>query len=203
MGSGNWYPVVSGDDGYCRSSTFSNAGTFIAFGKDQNHNNCRLFVRYPGVTIPKNSIITSAYVRYRSAYDRPSAEILTNIYFNAVDNAVAPTTTAQYDGLALTSVIPWDFATGWDLNSYYNTLDISSILQEIIDRDGWTPGNAIMFLHKNDGSADYRYRRAHSQDSGTYSPHLFAEWSLPAGGEITRRNLLFRPRQGDSYGSRR
>ncbi len=40
----------------------------------------------------------------------------------------------------------WDGAT-WEADAWYESPDIGSLIQEVIDRPGWSPGNAIVIAY--------------------------------------------------------
>ena len=94
--------------------------------------------------------ITEAYLQF--ACDKASDDTLTlKIYAEAADNA-APFTT---DSANITSRAPttaevlWtppDWNTDHEVSDKQKTVDISALIQEVIDRDGWVAGNAIVFV---------------------------------------------------------
>lgn len=40
----------------------------------------------------------------------------------------------------------WEVAEEWGLCTEHRTPDVSAIVQEIVDRDGWASGNAMAFI---------------------------------------------------------
>jgi len=139
--------------------------------------------RFTNVTIPQGSTINSAYlsVRCRSAYDY---DLYTNIRGHDVDNSTAcadyDTPTGRIAGAATTASVAWDeadsFTVGW-----YQSPDIKSVVQEIVDRGGWSSGNALMILWEEDGggSAEAMQFSDYSENT-SYAAKLDIDYTAPA-----------------------
>jgi uncharacterized delta-60 repeat protein len=110
--------------------------------------------RFAAIDIPQGAIINSATFSgylYSATYDQMYA----TIYGHAADNS--PDFTAPNDSIVNTGVRPRTTAsvawqevfgsTGW------KTKDVTSIVQEIIDRPGWSNNNAITLLFISDNSS--------------------------------------------------
>jgi len=178
MASGTFYPAVSGDDGFRGSvSGFNNSAQFIYFGEFGETANG--FVRFVNVTIPQGSTITNAYIRFTSYNSESGTAVNTNVYFNNVDDATAPTNATEFDGLSLTSGVAWDGIAAWSDGSQYDTVDIKSALQTVIDRVGWASGQAVTAVIKDDSSDSGAIRRPSQIDwnSGAEKAELHVEWS--------------------------
>jgi hypothetical protein len=163
-------PTANEDDGYISSSgnAFTNTGLAVNLGEYNQRFDS--FVRFPNVIVPKNAVILSAYVVYIARYDGANTDCITKMYFNDVDNATAPTTWSQYHNLASTTAeVPWTI-TPVLAGGFYTSPDIKSLVQEIVDRPGWSSGNAMMLLHEdNESTATYAIRYMTSFDDTTYA----------------------------------
>lgn len=137
----------------------SGFNTLAAFGTawlgddgDQQHE----WIRFPNVTIPQGAVITVAYVTLSGVtVPSNSGTILSNIFGVDEDDHAAPTSFATWStdhGLHTTATVVWDFATG--AGSTRQTPSLVSIIQEIVDRGGWSSGNAIGIHLDNDGTAE-------------------------------------------------
>lgn len=119
---------------------------------DYSGTNYNIFIRWDNIDIPPGSTILSAHIRWRADTERDEDTKRMVIYFNAADDATAPTTVATANGKAVTTNhIHWtpdDTTTG----TWYETPDLADALQEVIDRVGWTENNAVMALIKDDSS---------------------------------------------------
>jgi len=178
MPTTTFYPGVSGDDGAFGNGGFDNNVAYFTFGAPGGTaRHC--FIRFPNVTIPAGSIITNAYLTGRAALDESGTTVYANAYFNDVDDAVAPTDNTEAGALALTAAVAWDSVAAWTAGTDYDSPDLTSILQDIIDRVGWASGQAVMVVVKDDGSTANADRSLNSIDynGGSDPPGLYVEWS--------------------------
>jgi len=102
---------------------------------------------------------------------------------SAFDARWAARTTARVD---------WDNIGAWTLNTDYNSPDIKTVIQEIVDRAGWASGNDIViFWDDFDDRSTHntsRWRLAYSYTTPASAPKLYIEWTIPAAvttGEVT------------------
>ncbi|MCK4542166.1 MAG: hypothetical protein KAU17_08035 [Spirochaetales bacterium] len=187
MASGTYYPAVSGDDGHWVPADFQNTLTQMYFGMFLE--GIGTFIRCPNITIPQGSTITSAYIRFTAYSSLSSTVVNVNVYFNDVDDAIAPTSSSEGDALSLTSPITWNGVEAWTDGIQYDTPSLASILQSVINRTGWSSGNALQIVIKDNGSSgDYRYRSASTIDylSGAEKAELHVAWVTDT--EITLPN---------------
>lgn len=188
MPSGTYYIGSDADDGYWRSDNFFLAvgTTYLQFG--DNTNDYHFFGRFSNVTIPAGAEITSAYIRVYANFPLSQSDIIySKLHFEASDDAVAPTSFAEAEALSLTTGTDWDITSGsWTNGNWYNSVDIKSELQEVIDRGGWSPNNAVMVVCKDDGSlySQQRYLADYYANSG-FAMELHAEWITPVSGDLS------------------
>ena len=176
----DWQVGASGNDGHWYGAgLFVNDGTNIAFGNAYGAS-YRLFIRFTSVTISKQSTINSAIVSLYALVDLTGTTCNANLYLNNSDNAVAPTSYATAEALSLTSAVSWNAVAAWVKDTWYNSPSLVTPLQTVINRSGWSSGNAIMPVFKdNVSSADAR-RTAYSYDSSpSYAPKLTVTWTDP------------------------
>lgn len=115
-------------------------------------------LRFTNITIPKNATIDSAFVYVSSHEEKLESDVADiDIYGEASDNPA----TYDLDNLITdrpktTAMVNWVCAEYWELYGRYRTVDISPIIQELVNRPGWASGNAmaIMLLGKNQGPSD-------------------------------------------------
>lgn len=149
------------------------------------------FARFLNVTVPKNATITTAKIQYRAVSSTGRANVQTSIYFNKVVNATSPTTFATYNSKALsTAFVNWDAPSAWAAGTWYDSPDISSVIQEIVNQGSWASGNAMLLLHKNrraSGSeADIVYN-VYAQGA-SYAPKLVITYTVAAFGSFAITN---------------
>ncbi len=128
-------------------------------------------LRFTNVTVPKGMTISNAYIQF-TADASHSDPITLTIKGQAIDDA--PTFVAtNFDITSRTTTsatVTWSPGT-WtndDRTASERTVDISPILQEIIDRPGWVSGNDIVIIISGTGDINSR-RIADSYDNGSAS----------------------------------
>ncbi len=153
-------------------------------GLYRNKAGCGL--RFTNITIPKGSTITAAYITLNAYVDRSNTVVNSKIHGEAADNPGQFSDLTDYQGRSRTSaVVNWNGITAWTAESEYNSPDISSIIQEIIDRAGWSSGNAlVIFWDDHDDLSTHTNetnREGYTYDqSSAKAPKLHIEYTGPA-----------------------
>ena len=161
------YPVIidpttyqvgaSADDGYWYGSTFNNNASQVDIGRrfDTVRN---AFARFTSVAVAQGATISAAKITYISIVNLTGSSPVTKIYFNDSDDAVAPTTAALAEGKTLTTAnVDWTISDTTS-GSSYDSPEIKAVIQEIVNRASWSSGNAMMLLHRDNGSTNGYYR---------------------------------------------
>ena len=139
------------DDGNWFSTTLINNSLSIRVGKQTtiaNHG----FFRFDNITI--EGTINDAHVTIRSAGNLTNT-VPIRIYGVLENDPATVASAADGDGRTLTTAFV-DWTPGdWSIGSYYDTPDLSTIIQELID-EGYTydGSQAIMLFFKDNGAAD-------------------------------------------------
>ena len=154
--------VANGDDGFWYGSTFNNNDTDVELGNDGNAKDG--FFRFLNVTIPAGAVIASAKLRFKARWNSNNDTCNLNCYFNNVDSAIAPTDATEANALGLTSAVAWSSIGHWTGDSDYDSPELKTILQTIVDRDGWSSGNAIMAVIKDNSSSSNASRRTYAYE---------------------------------------
>lgn len=103
-----------------------------------------LWIRFPNITIPQGATVQVAHVTLDVAYVQDSGQIDAEIFAIDEDDHVAPTDNATWHtdhGLHTSASESWSFTAQG--SGTLQTVDISAVIQEILDRGGWQSGNAI------------------------------------------------------------
>lgn len=120
---------------------------------------------FPSVTIPQGSTISSAKI---SCYlnQGPSNTVKITWTGEDIDNASPHTQASHWTGASKTSatIIQTLSDTWTTTSSYEDSVDIKTIIQEIVNRGGWSSGNAINIL------AEY-----HTDSLGNLKVNAFAQ----------------------------
>ncbi len=132
-------------------------------GEPEDQNTLSAGMRFQNVTIPKGAKIDSAHITVHSHEGKAAYNVANiRIFAEASDNA--PTYdeenfNADYlitDRPRTTDSVYWIVDEEWVIWEAYNTPDLSSLVQEVIDRPGWESGNplAFMFIGEDQGLTD-------------------------------------------------
>ena len=99
--------------------------------------------RFQNITIPKGAPIISAYLELNIVSEGVDFEV--DVYGFDEDDITYFSTRENYDALTRTTAyVTWEEISP-SATTFYNSSDIASVVQEIIDRDGWVSGNDIGF----------------------------------------------------------
>ncbi len=149
-------------------------------------------LRFNGINIPKGATITNAYITFRAvAADAPNTNNgATNVTIKAhdTDNAGTFTTTAYNISSRITTSasVSWSSIASWTTGVSYNTPALNSVVQEVVNRNGWTSGNSMAFIITGSGS-----RSAESwDDAAANQPVLTIQYTTIAiSGVVTNVTL--------------
>ncbi|MEM9819520.1 MAG: CotH kinase family protein, partial [Bacteroidota bacterium] len=137
-------------------------------------------LRFQDIAIPKGAIINKAYIQFTSFQSTTGVSQL-SIWGEATSNATAFEATAnnissrnKTNNMAAWESLDWPFT---DIaGTEQQTVDLSAIVQEIIDQSTWQAGNAMAFLIEGTGT-----RTAYAHDFvASRAAQLVVEMSLLA-----------------------
>jgi type IV pilus assembly protein PilY1 len=151
-------------------------------------------IRFQNLSIPRGATITSAYITFEASppFNGTNAEP-TSLTFhgqsgdnaptfnigNSLDISSRPNTTASVD---------WHIDILWLDHVTYQSADLSPIVQEIVNRGGWSSGNAMVFKVTGSGIREVKAYDASTPD--LHAPLLHVEYTPP---EWTRYYGYFNP----------
>jgi len=134
-------------------------------------------VRFLDVGVPQGSTITNAYVKFRASSNNSEATSLTIYAEDADDAARFQSTGSNISGRQFTSSsVTWNSVPAWSKNSYYETPDISSTIQEVVSRSGFSSGNSIVVIFESTDLNGRRVFQSHD-DNPTKAPTLHIEYT--------------------------
>lgn len=129
-------------------------------------NNVTTWIPFTVADLPKNTVITSATLRFVSTITRTN-DVLMRLGCEAADNPSAPTNNGDLLGRTQTSAFTDDTITGWVTGTPFE-LDVTSAVQEILNRAGWAVGNTMAILIKDNGTELDNRGRIASYENVTY-----------------------------------
>ena len=143
-------------------------------------------LRFVGVNLPDNAVISNAYVQFTVDEVTTAAASLT-VRGEKSNNAITYSSpafniTSRPDTTASVAWSPpaWSVVGVAGLNQ--RTPNLAPVVQEIIDQPGWLTGNAVALTIAGTG-----VRTARAFDFGSGAPVLHVEYTIGGGGRRTRR----------------
>lgn len=161
--------------------TFSSTDNEVYLGACFSGEDITSGFRFNNVQIPRNAKIKYAYLTFTvdGTYTVP---VNVQIYGEATGNSSTftlsnpPVNRPTSNGAAL-----WNIVDEWVLGKRRTAPQLSSVIQEIVNRQDWDPGNSLSLIIKNAGSTNVRrviaFERA-SWDSNLSPAKLIAAYSL-------------------------
>ncbi len=142
-------------------------------------------IRFIGLNIPPGAVIVNAYLQFTVDEVSTGAAALTITGEDTDDALTFSSTDGDISSRATTdATVDWapaDWDTVGESGLDQQTPDISAIIQEIIDRGGWTADSALALTISGTGT-----RTAESYNGTQASaPLLHIEWTMPADGVPT------------------
>ncbi|MFH1092353.1 MAG: hypothetical protein V1742_12370, partial [Pseudomonadota bacterium] len=140
----------------------------LDLGKDSaTYPNQIIGVRFQSVAIPKQATITNAYIEFNTKVaDGTTSTLSLTIQGEDSNDALQFETTNSNisNRTKTTASVSWDVAA-WDtVDEKHQTPDLTSIVQEIVDRAGWANGSSMAFIITNQVAAPASGRMASSYD---------------------------------------
>lgn len=136
-------------------------------------------VRFNYLNIPQGATITNAYLEFtpKTGGDAINSgnPTITIRAQNADDAATFTTTANNISGRATTTASTSWTPPNWTLGTPDQTPNISNVLQEVVNRAGWTSGNSMALILS--GSASNTFRRTWSRDGDVNAPRLVVQYT--------------------------
>ena len=126
---------------YLDSSDLELGDDFAYFGEQA------VGLRFTGVTVPQGATITAANIEFETDETGSDVTVVT-IWGQAADNAAAFGSGA-YDltNRPLTAAsVDWDIPAWNTVDEKHQTPDLAAVVQEIVNRPGWSANGAVVFL---------------------------------------------------------
>src|SRR5512143_3779969 len=176
---------VSADD----AEEFTSDGTVVLDSPDLDLTFGQVVgLRFRDVGVPTGADILHARVQFTAS--EADFEVLSfKIVGEDTDNAAAFSTVAHNltTRTPTGSSVTWN-PVGWNADSNQLTDDLETILEPIVNRVGWSPGNALVLLFSATGGNGAR--RAYSQDGQPQSaPLLIIDYADPASATVGPQDL--------------
>ena len=175
------------DDAEQQGSSVDFGGSDLELSLDGNTANL-VGMRFTAVPIPQGSTIQSAYIQFTTDESQTGTTVNVRIRGEAADDAAAITESSNNISARTdtTASVTWSAIPSWSTVSEaginQKTPDIKTIIQEIVNRGGWSSGNDLLIQIENNGSTASTRRTAESHDGSTSgAPELQISYT-PSGG---------------------
>ena len=126
----------------------------IELGNDPGHNADQTEgLRFNGLNVPQGATVTQAYLTF--TVDEPdTGTTIVDIHAEDADNAGPFTATINnVTGRQLTAAkATWNIPDWNTVGATHDSPDLSTVLQEVVDRPAWAAGNSIAFIIFGTGS---------------------------------------------------
>ena len=151
------------DDPY--GSNYTNTAPVIYVLWINSNSQYHGWARFTNMTLPQGSTLSSATIRLY--FNETLGGTKTGrIYCEDADNPTSPVSWSDAAGRVRTSAYK-QFSTSHNVGSYID-IDVKSPVQEVINRGGWSSGNAIQLLIETVPYDDDSYLRFSSYNSTSY-----------------------------------
>lgn len=109
-------------------------------------------MRFRDVNVPQGALVVDARLKIRAHSHRD--ELLYGvIHAEDADNPVGFSGRYIKDIVKTSAAVNWDHSAAWSIGKWYTSPDISGMVQEVIDRPGWSAGNTMVITYSNRLSA--------------------------------------------------
>jgi hypothetical protein len=144
-------------------------------------------MRFQGVSIPNGATVSTSYVVLTAGNNNTEDSMKVNLSAQQSATAATFSTYADYSGRThTTATVSWNFTTDWVMDTAYNSAEIKTIIQELVnDYGGLSSSNIVIFAEDN-GSTVAAIRYPYSYDgSTTKCPKLHVEYTSAAAPTVT------------------
>ncbi len=175
----------------------STRGSDVDFGIDAPDGNAQLGSQLVGLTfsldVPQGAVISAATLTLVAARSESTNAVGANIVWraNAADNAAGIPDTSDtgiifgVSNRVLTSAsMTWSNVPSFVEGNLFTTPDMSNVVQEVVNRPRWAPGNNFMLIAKTNANGGTFHRAARTGDANINSKaELTVTFSVAASAQ--------------------
>ena len=158
----------------------------------------RIYLRFPDIGIAQGSIVSAAKLTVYCNAGGAAGTLKVKFYGHASDGSTAPGTVVAAETLAKTTAYVEYLSSGaWSQYYPYEITGLASIVQEILDRPGWSSGSALALIGVENGG-DSVTRAIYCYNDG--SPEYYATLEITAE-TVVRNNMSGTMGRMTAYGT--
>ena len=181
----------SANDTYVANTTYWENETYNRIGYNNSTSvTYTTGMRFTDIQIPKDATINKAFIVLDCYYPHnPGYGISNTVNLRLhAENSDNPTTYSSgskpTDRSVIAQNVDWNLSSVWYDYSFYQTPEITTIVQALVNRAGWSAGNAMALQIRNNGSTSYREIRTIDSDP-SHAAKLYIEYENTENGTIT------------------
>ncbi len=153
-------------------------------------------IRFRNINIPQGATITSAYIEFET--DETDSGTTNLVIFGEDDDSAKQFNNSDYnisdDRTKTSAYVNWSPSSWNSTNELHQTPDISTIIQEIVNRSGWTANNnLVIIVEPGSGcttSSCQRTAESHEGESNA-APLLVVEYTTGSNKlSVTTENVI-------------
>lgn len=172
-----------------RSNGRQSTGSELTF---RSQSNDYIGVRFQNINLPQGATVINAYIEFTAYQTNSGSNARMTIQGVNQDDPddFSPYIRYMLRDKPKTVAVQWENIGAWNRNNTYQTPALTGIVQQILNRSGWQPNNAMMFIFSNFSSAKRGAYTYNGKPSG--AAKLIIEYQANAipGSSSTVRELL-------------
>jgi type IV pilus assembly protein PilY1 len=171
-----------------RNDGYQSTGSELTFRDDINE---YIGVRFRNIALPQGATILNAYLEFTAYQNSPSSTASFDIAGVDQDDPSSFRSYSRYKlrDIAKTSAVAWTGIPRWYKNYSYQSPSVKGIVEQIVGRTGWEPGNEMMFVFSNFSGTRGAYT-FNGKPSGTVRLVVEYEGNATPGSTSTVREHL-------------
>jgi len=116
-------------------------------------------LRFQNIAIPAGATIDSAVLRLTANQSGSSSVNLTVRAEDSADPATYRANSGDISGRSYTTGVTWSTGS-WNSGTTYNSPELKTVVQSLVDQAGWQSGNAMAFtIYSSENLSQWRYRK--------------------------------------------
>jgi len=166
----------SADDGYASDAANQNLDAdYLAVGSDSD-NSLPYHISgmvFRNVNVPQGTEIIAAHLKVRSYGEQQDGIVHGRIEAEATDDAASFGNLRHIGSQPITAAsVNWDIDEPWLADMWYESPDISDLIRELVNRQGWSADNSLaFFISTRESEGGLRYFSSCDR-GGEYAPRL-------------------------------
>jgi len=129
------------------------------------------------LNVAAGATITAASITFTANANQSGDTVRVKIYYEDTNNPgdFSGDDAAAFDARTRSAAsVDWDFTTDWVDGTEYESVDITSLIQALVNEAYWSSGEHVVIIVEDDGSDSSAYRKADGYDSDSAAAPLLS-----------------------------